>query len=940
MVPNWEILLIALAYIGLLFGVAYYGDQRAERGRSIINNPYVYALSLGVYCTAWTFYGSVGRAATTGIGFLPIYLGPTLMAALWWFVLRKIIRISKVNRITSIADFISSRYGKSTPLGVIVTLIAIVGIMPYISLQLKAIYTSFTILQGYPTIEMPASAHTQFILADTAFYVAVALALFAILFGTRHLDVTEHHEGLVAAIAFESVIKLLAFLAAGVFVVWGMYQGLGNLYRAVAAQPNLSQLFAMPSDPITYVDWLALNFVSMMAIIFLPRQFQMAVVENVNEQHVRKATWLFPLYMLAINLFVLPITFAGLLVFPAGSVDADTFVLTLPMRGGQPLLAMFVFLGGLSAATGMVIVETLALSTMVCNDLVTPLLLRIRMFGLSERQDISGVLLNTRRITILLIMFLGYGYFRLASEAYALVSIGLVSFAAVAQFAPAFFGGLYWKEGSRAGAVAGLLAGFGMWGYTLFLPSLARSGWLSLSFVEQGPWSIAWLKPYELFGLSGLDSITHALFWSMLVNIGAYVGVSLVGRQSAIEHSQANLFVDVFKPSASEGVRLWRGTATLPDLRMLLARFLGPVRAEQAFEDYARRRNLNLEKVSNADAELVAYVEKLLAGALGAASARVMVASVVQEEPLTIEEVMEMLSETSQVIAYSRQLEHKSKELQAATDELRAATNELRASNERLTELDRLKDDFMSTVTHELRTPLTSIRAFTEILYDHPDLPLERRVEFLGIVLKESERLTRLINQVLDLAKIESGNIEWHLTEIDLRDIIADAVNATSHLFDEKQAQLLVEIPDAAPLVIGDHDRLMQVMLNLLSNALKFCDSAKGWVKVSLDVRRAELQVDVSDNGPGVPPENQEMIFEKFRQVKDVMHGKPQGTGLGLPISRRIIDHFGGRLWVTSDLGHGSTFSFVLPVHNLAGVEVQPVNTWQDPLLRALPIGP
>src|SRR6187455_3113084 len=496
MLQGHVIVLVAFAYLGLLFGIAYYADQRADAGRSIIANPYIYALSLAVYATAWTFYGSVGRAASDGIGFLPIYLGPTLMIALWWLVMRKIIRISKNNRITSLADFIASRYGKSALLGGLVTVIAVIGILPYISLQLKAISTSYAILLQYPEISMPASAAagSHALAADTAFWVAMILAAFTILFGTRHLDAAEHHEGMVAAIAFESLVKLLAFLAVGAFVTFGIYNGLGDLFSRAAAVPKLEAMMT-PLEGVAggYASWVWLTILSMMAIMFLPRQFQVTVIENVDEKHLSKAIWLFPAYMLAINVFVLPIAFGGLLHFPDGGVDADTFVLTLPMAEKQEWLALLVFIGGLSAATGMVIVETIALSTMVCNDLVMPVLLRMRRLRLNQRPDLTRLLLGIRRGAIVGILLLGYVYFRLAGEAYALVSIGLISFAAVAQFAPVVLGGIFWKGGTRLGALAGLSAGFTVWLYTLLLPALARSGWLPISFLEQGPFGISLL---------------------------------------------------------------------------------------------------------------------------------------------------------------------------------------------------------------------------------------------------------------------------------------------------------------------------------------------------------------------------------------------------------------------------------------------------------------
>jgi Na+/proline symporter/nitrogen-specific signal transduction histidine kinase len=911
MLQGWVIVATSFAYLGLLFAIAYYADKRADAGRSIIASPYVYSLSLAVYATAWTFYGSVGRAASDGVGFLPIYIGPTLMIALWWVVMRKIIRISKQNRITSLADFIASRYGKSALLGGVVTVIAVIGILPYISLQLKAVSNSFTIVLQYPWIIMPAKVDTGgAVMQDTALWVALILAAFTIAFGTRHLDAAEHHEGMVAAIAFESLVKLLAFLAVGAFVTFGIYNGFGDLFDRAAADPKLNPMLT-PLEGVAggYASWVWLTILSMMAIMFLPRQFQVTVIENTDEKHINKAIWLLPLYMLAINVFVLPIAFGGLLHFPQGDVDADTFVLTLPMAEKQELIVLLVFIGGLSAATGMVIVETIALSTMVCNDLVMPVLLRQRWLRLNERSDLTGVLLGIRRGAIVGILLLGYLYFRLAGEAYALVSIGLISFAAVAQFAPVALGGIFWKGGTRRGALAGLCAGFAVWFYTLLLPALARSGWVPIGLMEQGPFGIALLKPLELFGLAGLDQITHAMIWSMIANIGAYVAVSLSGTPSADEHRQASLFVDVFRQGGEAGgARFWRGTASVPDLYNLLARFQGAAAAESAFADYARARGLRWPADALvADAEFVHFVEVQLAGAIGAASARVMVASAVKEEALTLEEVREVLDEASEVVMYSHRLEQKSRELEAATAELRAA-------NERLKELDRLKDDFLSTVTHELRTPLTSIRAFSEILNQDPDVDLAQRRKFLGIITKETERLTRIINQVLDLAKIEAGRAEWSEAPVDLRETISDTVSAMSQVFEEKNVRVEMQLPEKVPPVKGDVDRIIQVILNLLSNAVKFCDPADGRIAIALTEDEGKLRVDVRDNGPGVAPGDEQKIFDKFVQAGDTLTDKPQGSGLGLYISRHIVEHHGGRLWVQSRPGEGACFSFTLPL--------------------------
>ncbi|MFH1814172.1 MAG: sensor histidine kinase [Pseudomonadota bacterium] len=893
----------SFAYLLLLFAIAWYGDHRARQGRSVIGNAWVYALSMAVYCTAWTYFGSVGRASTSGVWFLPIYLGPTLAMVLAWMVVRKMIRIARTYRITSIADFVASRYGKSPLLAGLVTLITVVGIVPYIALQLKAVSSGYAVLTALPGESAAGAAQWW---RDSTLYVALALAGFTMVFGTRHLDTTERHEGMVAAIAFESVVKLLAFVAVGLFVSYWVFDGLGDLFGRALAHPDLRPLLGLEQGrPFAYEQWFAMTVLSMLSVIFLPRQFQVMVVENVDERHLRRAVWVFPLYLLLINLFVLPIALGGLLYFGPGVRDAESFVLSIPLAHGQHTLALVAFIGGLSAATGMVIVETIAVSTMVCNDLVMPLLLRTRRYGARAAGDLTGLLLRIRRAAILSVMLLGYVYFHVAGEAYALVSIGLISFAAVAQFAPAVLGGMYWKGGTQGGAMAGLSAGFAAWAWTLMLPSIAKSGWLDASFLEHGPWGIALLKPEQLLGLAGLDNLTHSLFWSLLLNIGAYVGVSLWRIPSAGETSQALLFVDVFERTASSGPVFWRGRAEVAELQPLVARFLGAARAQQLFEDYAARVGVTRVDQIKPDARLVQFVETQLAGAIGSASARVMVASVVEEEALGLDDVMRILDEASQLRAYSHALEDKSRSLERATAELRAANDQLKS-------LDRLKDDFMSSVTHELRTPLTSIRALSELMVDDPAMDVEQRQHFLGIIVAETERLTRLVNQVLDMAKIESGHAEWHNTDVDLRALVEQAIETTHEVFRERGSTVVLHAPPHLRTLRADPDRLTQVVLNLLSNAAKFVPRGSGRVDVRMHSDGRGITVDVHDNGPGVPPDQQKLVFEKFHQGGDGIT-RPQGTGLGLPISRQIVEHFGGHMWLEADPGQGTCVSFHLP---------------------------
>lgn len=912
---GWIILVSSFCYLSLLFAIAYYGDKRADGGRSIISNPYVYSLSLAVYCTAWTFYGNIGSVVRDGFSYLPIYLGPTLMASIWWIVLRKIIRISKTHHLTSIADFISSRYGKSTLLGSLVAVIAVAGVVPYISLQLKAISVSFRVIGEYPHVDIPAFSGNVFILQDTAFYVTLILIAFALLFGTRHLDATERHEGVVAAIAFESIIKLLSFLILGVFVTYWMFDGFGDIFSQ--AQTSYGHLFVMPASQGAYSDWVWLTVISMMAIMFLPRQFQVSIVENVNESHLKKAIWLFPLYLLLINIFVLPIAFGGLLSLPGKEVEAEYFGLMLPLLENNPVIALIVYIGGLSAATSMVIVSSIALSTMICNELVMPVLFRSPFWDLSERADMSRLILRIRRGSIVFVLMLGYIYVHFISKQAPLVSIGLVSFTAVAQFGPAILGGVYWKKGTRAGALSGLIAGFLIWGYTLVIPSLDQAGLVPHGFLADGPFGIQWLSPLQLFGLTEYNSIPHAAFWSLLVNLGLYVGVSMFSRPSPLEYSQASLFVDVYNSSSNAHFLKTTGASVI-DLRLLLVRFIGEEAADKALSTYARDRNIDWEESLEAEADLVNYAEKQLAGAIGSATARVMMDSIAKKEPLSSEEIIKMLDETQQAIAYSRELEIKSAELQQATTELKQA-------NERLKELDQLKNDFISTVTHELRTPLTSIRALTEILHNTPELDDEKQSEFTGIIIKETQRLSRLINQVLDIQKFDSQKTELQMQLADIQKVTQDAIDATRQLMEEKKITLQVQAEKELPMVLMDKDRIIQVIINLVSNAVKFCDSGDGQIQIRLTEDKDYLKVEVKDNGMGIKQSDQKVIFDRFSQVKNVSGSGQSGSGLGLPICKHIVELHKGTIWVESKPKKGSTFSFTLPKHQ-KGVEIERVD--------------
>jgi len=652
---GWVVIIVALGYLGLLFVIASYGDRR--RGRGGPARPLIYPLSLAIYCTSWTFFGSVGLASRTGYDFLTIYVGPVLVVGLATPLIMRVVRLAKAQNITSIADFIAARYGKHQTVAATVALIAIVGTIPYIALQLKAVSASLSTILVHldMTTGMP-----QPVLGDIALFVAVAMAAFAVLFGTRHIDATEHQEGLILAIAAESVVKLVAFVTVGVFVTFFMFGGPVSLFTK--AMENAHTAAVLTREPV-WSSLIVMTLLSTVAILMLPRQFHVTVVENRSESEIRRARWVFPVYLVLINLFVIPIAIAGLLTFPRGLVDSDMFVLALPLKAGSELMTFVAFVGGLSAATAMVIVETVALAIMASNDIVVPFVLQRRETILSDRADVGAILLTVRRFSIFLILFLAYLYYRFAGDA-QLAAIGLLSFAAIAQLAPAFFGGLVWRNGTARGALAGMSIGILVWAYTLMLPSFADADLVPKDILELGPFGIAWLRPQHLLGLD-LPPLVHGVLWSLALNIFAYVTSSLARAPTSIERLQANLFVPSELAPMTPSFRLWRTSVTVEDLAATVARYLGGERTRSSFESFAASRRISLEPKSEADLELLRYAEHILASAIGAASSRLVLSLLLRKRTVSTAAALKLLDDANAAIQYNREI------LQTALDHVR-----------------------------------------------------------------------------------------------------------------------------------------------------------------------------------------------------------------------------------------------------------------------------
>jgi Na+/proline symporter len=660
MMHGWLVILAATAYILFLFAIASYGDRMPRQYSSRAGGrPIIYALSLSVYCTSWTFFGSVGYASRSGAEFLAIYIGPLLVFALGYPLLRRIIQISKAESITSIADFIGARYGKSQSVAALATLIAVIGIIPYIALQLKAVSLSITTMVG-PLIT-PGDVFTP-VFDDITLLIALGMAIFSWAFGTRHIDATEHQEGLMLAIAAEAVVKLIAFLAIGIWVTYALFDGPFDLVRAISEAPEVAEIFERPIDVSNLV---VLTMLSAFAILLLPRQFHVTVTENNSDAELRRATWMFPVYLVLINLFVIPIAAAGLLRF-GQDINPDTFVLALPIDAGQHWLALFVFIGGLSAATAMVIVATVALAIMISNDIVVPLLLRRRseaeVVNTSGR-DMSRQLLTIRRFAIFGILLLAYAYYRAAGDTAALVSIGLLSFAAIAQFAPAFVGALIWRRATALGALGGLCGGFLLWGYTLLLPTFAQSGLVSVGILETGPFGIEFLNPQSLLGLE-MDPFIHGTLWSLFINIVLFVGFSFLRKPLPAETLQANVFVPA-EFTQSPSLRYWRTEVTSGDLQSTVARYLGEERTERSFQRFASERAISLDPNTQADANLLRFSEQLLASAIGAASSRLVLTLMMKRHDPSTKGAVKLLDDASIAIQYNRDL------LQTALNQVR-----------------------------------------------------------------------------------------------------------------------------------------------------------------------------------------------------------------------------------------------------------------------------
>lgn len=1025
MVSGFLLSALAIGYLLMLFGVAFYGERRAIYPGYTRLRPWIYSLALGVYCTTWTFFGAVGTAVRGGWSYLPIYLGPVLLLLFAAPFLERLIAIVRAHNITSIADLISSRFGKSPALAALVAIIALTAGVPYLALQYKAVGTSIDVLTG--TVGGYHAWHQ-----DTALWVAVLMAIFATLFGTRRLDATEHHEGIMLAIAFESIVKLLAFAAVGIFALLNL-----------ADAPPLAQTQLGEAGAVFSSDFLVATGLAAAAFFCLPRQFLVGIVECADLADVRKARLVTTGYLLLFTLLVVPVALAGLGAGSGSSHNPDSFVLTLPLDNGAESLAVLAFLGGLSAATAMVIVSSIALATMVTNDLVMPLLWRSRWLKPTEGRDIGRLVLWLRRVAILGLALLAYGYHRNTIAPASLASIGLLAFAAVAQFAPPILAGLYWRRASRTAVFWGLMTGFGIWVYALLLPNFAAGGLIGASVVAaNGPWDLLWIDMQAWLGLTHLSPAGRGALLALAGNVVVLVGFSLLARTTLRDRLAATAFI---RPALPQVPSPGAGGASVGDVLTIAERIVGTHAATDAMRDYyAQLLRSPPRPAAPADRGLMQHMERVLAGAIGASSARLMFTHALRGRGLAAEEVAEMLDETSQELRFSRQLlqatmENVSQGISVADadahlvawngryvemfeyppDMVRIGTpiaelirwNALRGEfgatdtetqiakrlahmkagtryviqrqrrngrvyeirgqpmpdggyvttyadvteykhteqqlleakqtleqrvSERTLELSKAlaaeaeakraaeqanstKTRFVAAASHDLLQPLNAARLFASALGDTPDLSTVQTIA--GRIEGSLRAAEEVLDDMLDIARLESGAMRSELTVFALDDVFADVERQFSPVAAKRGLNL--RIRRTKVFVRSDRVLLRRLLQNLVSNALRY--TQRGGVIVACRPRAGRVEVQVWDTGPGIAEQHRDLIFNEFRGLDRPSPWGEKGLGLGLSICDRIARLLDLEFGLRSQVGRGSVFSVRLDREQPPALSPQPV---------------
>ncbi len=871
--------LLVIVYLGLLFFIAFWAEKR--KSNFWVNNPYIYSLSLAVYCSAWTYYGSIGVASNQGLEYLAIYIGPVIIIPSWIYINSKIIRISRVHKISSIADFISLRYGNSRFLGALVAIVCMLAVIPYIGLQIKAISDTFHL--------MTDTANSDNIFLDTATYVVVIIAVFSAYYGTKYVDASEKRLGIISAVAFESFLKLIFFVILGIFVVYGVFNGFNDIYEKASKLPDFTQKNTFNGLEGGF-NFFLMSMLSMTAIFLLPRQFHTTIVENRTEKHLKTAIWLFPLYLLLMNIFVFPIAWGGKILFFGENVNPEFYSILIPQKFGNIFIAGMVFLGGLSACISMIIISSISLSVMLSNNIIIPYGWLNSLKTETEYAN-NRTIVNIRKFSIFSLIIVGFLFYKFLINSASLFSVGLIAFVMIAQLAPSFFGAIFWRRGSFAGAVTGIIAGMLICYSNLILPHYFETTYQNSA-------------AFHFFKLDYLSPVANVFFWSLLVNGGLFMIVSSITAGNYRERNFAELYVDINDYIQNhENAYIWKGTANISDIRKILTRFLGEKKTQQALKIFNLKYNIS-DQNNSADSRFIKFSENLLSGRIGTASAKILIEGVTKEDKITLPEVLKILEESKENISMNKQLTEHSQQLRKLSEELQNA-------NETLVIKDKQKDDFLDSVAHELRTPITAIRATSELLMDDEGMPAEIKKDFLGNIISESDRLAEIINDILYLDKLEAGTTPLNIDEKSIIETYHKSLKPLLQLFDQKHLHHSEVNLLKNDIFEFDEMKMIQVFQNILGNALKFANE-QGMVQTKFQDKDGGLKISVFNTGKTIPEEDLEFVFEKFYQSKNQNLRKPLGSGLGLAICKRIINAHGGSI-EAKNKEIGVTFEIFLP---------------------------
>ncbi len=994
------------AYLLLLFGIGYLGERRFGAIRERGLDRYIYVFAAGVYCTSWTFYGCIGNAAAFGPSFLGLFVGPSVFALGWWFYLRKLVRVCRAHNITSVPDFFSARYGGPSWIGPAATVLLVVGSVPYISLQLRAVSISFDLIAG------PAAGGFAF--ADPVLLVSLFLGAFALFFGGRYLDFTKPQGGLLTAVAVESTVKILIFIGAGLFVCYGVFDGMGDIYARILSNPEWRKLVTLGGSPGEgYLRWVSYMIIASIDVILLPRQFHILVVQNGDERHIRTAMWLFPLYLFAINLFVIPIAFGGLaLGLPPAA--GDKYILSIPMLAGNGALSLVVFLGGFSAATAMVLVSSVALGKMVANNLVIPAILRLRKGFHAYAYMLAAV-----RASMIVILVLGYFYANLMSRNAALMEIGVISFVAVAQFGPAVFGGLYWKRATHAGAMAGMFLGFTAWFYTLVLPAMVKAGYLGGGILESGPFGIAALAPTRLLGIGIEDPVANAVFCSLFLNCLGFVAGSYLSSRAAREKGGAVDITDAIRVPAAgaagflPGARDGAHYLSLGEVEEVVTRYAGHEKDREVREVIREIREIkergDVREAVVRQMELPQKIERILTGPIGVIAARNVLRNLFPISLADARTLVESYREMEKDLAETREeVSHKEGEIRAKERFLASVVrsiddgivsldlegriinvNEGACRLFRRTEEEMIGQDFnvlirdteyrekrriiarstyrtgrwrgeveiarkdgttadalLSTahiidargkpigfvssfkdlteikamqnkmiqseklaslgqmaagVAHEIRNPLGSIKMSLRLLPNELHGAEER--EAVGHIRHAVGSMEVIVNELLDYTR----EIVLRLDEYDVAKIVRSAVSDLEEESARKGVAVRVTEAGGGMTAMVDGVRIKQVAANIVKNAIEAAPREGGRVEVRIEGKDGHVALSVEDNGEGIPSGEVGKVFQPFYTTK------AQGTGLGMPIVKRLVELHGGEVRMESEAGKGTVVSVRLP---------------------------